>query len=75
MPHCNKQVVFAGWIPLSIVDYIVASKGFAFGLDFKTDQTEIEKIFSTPGYGVGTSLMGYANTGDDANVIANHYGI
>ncbi|HEY3915727.1 MAG TPA: GxGYxYP domain-containing protein, partial [Verrucomicrobiae bacterium] len=75
MPHCNKQVIFATWIPLSIIDYIVASKGFVFGLDFKTDQSEIEKIFSTQGYGVGTSLMGYANTGDDANVIANHYGI
>ena len=74
MPGCNQQVVFALWIPLSLIDYVVASKGFVFGLDFyNTDRAEIEKIFRTPGYGVGTSLMGYR--GDDANKVANPLGI
>src|SRR5258708_5717229 len=44
-------------------------------LDFNTEQAEIEKIFQTKGYGLGTSMMGYANTGDAANAIANHHGI
>ena len=75
MPGCSKQVVFALWIHGSLVDYAVASKGFIFGLDFNAERAEVEKIFRTSGYGVGTSLMGYANTADDANAIANHYGI
>jgi GxGYxY sequence motif in domain of unknown function N-terminal/GxGYxYP putative glycoside hydrolase C-terminal domain len=77
MPNCNKQVVFTPRMEYRMSDYVVASKGFAFWLDFKdpADQKEINKIFSTPGYGVGTSLMGYASDGDDANEIANPYGI
>ena len=77
MPGCSKQVVFAlnPRRALPLVDYAVASKGFVFWLNFKSDRAEIEKIFQTKGYGVGTSLMGYGNSGDDANIIANRYGI
>jgi GxGYxYP putative glycoside hydrolase C-terminal domain/GxGYxYP_N second domain/GxGYxYP third domain/GxGYxYP_N 1st domain len=84
MPGCTKQVVFAtgdprdrGAFESPITDYAVASKGFVFWLDFKKpdEVAEIKKIFSTSGYGVGTSLMGYANVGDAANVVANPYGI
>ena len=75
MPGCNKQVVFAVGSQLPLVDYVVASKGFVFGMDFNGDRVEVEKIFKTGGYGVGTSLMGYANTGDDANKVANPFGI
>ncbi len=75
MPNCTKQVVFALRNPMPLVDYTVASKGFIFWLDFNTEQAEIKKIFSTKGYAVGTSLMGYGNSGDDANSIANPYGI
>ena len=74
MPGCNKQVVFAVWDQAPLVDYVVASKGFAFGMDFNGDRAEVEKIFRAGGYGVGTSLMGYANTGDDANKVANPFG-
>ncbi len=75
MPNCSKQVVFALRNPMPLVDYAVASKGFVFWLDFNIEQAEIKKLFSTKGYGVGTSLMGYGNSGDDANSIANPYGI
>ena len=77
MPNCSKRVVFTPRYGMPIIDYVVASKGFAFWLDFKNldEQKEIEKIFSTPGYGVGTSLMSYASDGDYANEIANPYGI
>jgi GxGYxYP putative glycoside hydrolase C-terminal domain/GxGYxYP_N second domain/GxGYxYP third domain/GxGYxYP_N 1st domain len=86
MPHCTKKVIFATSnrrdkyrerIGNPITDYAVASKGFVFWLNFdKPDElTEIRKIFSTLGYGVGTSLMGYASDGDAANEIANRYGI
>ncbi len=75
MPRCNKQVVFAVGIHLPLVDYVVASKGFAFGMDFNADRSEVEKIFRMGNFSVGTSLMGYANTGDDANKVANPFGI
>ena len=77
MPNCNKQVVFTPRPQYRIFDYVVASKGFAFWLDFEkpADQEEIKKIFSTPGYGVGTSLMSYASDGDKANELANPFGI
>ena len=85
MPNCTRQVVFATGnrrldvtaerIGNPITDYATASKGFVFWLDFKTERAEVEKIFRTPGYGTGTSLMGYASTGDDANVVANRFGI
>jgi hypothetical protein len=74
MPGCNKQVVFAVGSQLPLVDYVVASKGFVFGMDFNGDRAEVEKIFRTGGYGVGTSLMGYANTGDEANKVSNPFG-
>jgi len=74
MPGCNKQVVFAVGSQLALVDYVVASKGFVFGTDFNSDRSTVEKIFRAGGYGVGTSLMGYANTGDDANKVANPFG-
>jgi len=59
MPNCTKQVVFTPRYGMSIIDYVVASKGFAFGLNFKdpTELQEVKRIFGTPGYGVGTSLM------------------
>jgi len=77
MPGCSKQVVFAlnADRVLPLVDYVVASKGFVFWLDFKTDEAEVKKIFRTKGYGVGTSLMGYGSDGDEANALANQYGI
>jgi hypothetical protein len=85
MPNCTKQVVFASSnrrvnataerIGDPITDYAVASKGFVFWLDFDTERTEVEKIFRTQGYGVGTSLMGYASTGDFGNIVANQFGI
>jgi len=85
MPNCTKQVVFATGnrrennseprIGNPITDYAVASKGFVFWLDFKTELAEVQKIFRTPGYGVGTSLMGYCSTGDGGNLVANPYGI
>lgn len=85
MPNCTKQVVFATGnrrldakaerIGNPITDYAVASKGFVFWLDFDTERPEVEKIFRTPGYGVGTSLMGYGSTGDGANYVSNPYGI
>ncbi|HEV2328156.1 MAG TPA: hypothetical protein VGY56_05125, partial [Verrucomicrobiae bacterium] len=77
MPNCNKQVVFTPRMRYRMCDYVVASKGFAFWLNFKdpVELQEVKKIFSTPGYGVGTSLMSYASDGDFANEIANPYGI
>jgi GxGYxY sequence motif in domain of unknown function N-terminal/GxGYxYP putative glycoside hydrolase C-terminal domain len=84
MPRCTKKVVFATGnrrdkyrerIGNPITDYVVASKGFVFWLDFDTEQAEVQKIFSTPGYGVGTSLMGYCSTGDGGNIVANPFGI
>jgi len=75
MPGCNKQVVFASWIQLPLDDYMAASKGFCFELDFNAERAEVQRIFRTQGYGVGTSLMGYANTGDLANIVANPFGI
>jgi hypothetical protein len=77
MPGCSHQVVFAVAKDKPLLDYAVASKGFTFWLDFKQadEQAEAEKIFATPGFAVGTSLMGYANDGDDANIPANKHGI
>jgi hypothetical protein len=85
MPHCTKKVVFATGnrrdnakaerIGNPITDYAAASKGFVFWLDFEKERAEVEKIFRTPGYGVGTSLMGYGSTGDGCNLIANPHGI
>jgi hypothetical protein len=76
MPNCTKQVVFPTRIDKynSTFDYAVASKGFAFWLDFHGERAEVQKIFRTRGYGVGTAMMGYANTGDDANEVANPFG-
>jgi hypothetical protein len=77
MPNCTGKVVFALRPDMPLDDYAVASKGFVFWLDFKNakEQSEIEKIFGTRGYGVGTSLMGYGSDGDQANEVANRYGI
>jgi hypothetical protein len=75
MPACNKQVVFATSLNMPLFDYAVASRGFAFWLDFDGERAEVQKIFGTMGYGVGTSLMGYANTGDLANEVSNPFGI
>ena len=84
MPNCTKKVVFATSnrremyrkrIGNPITDYAVASKGFVFWLDFNGERAEVQKIFRTPGYGVGTSLMGYASNDDHANEVANPFGI
>jgi hypothetical protein len=85
MPNCTKQVVFATGnrrldakaerIGNPITDYAVASKGFVFWLDFNTERSEVQKIFRTPGYGGGTSLMGYASDDDHANEVSNPFGI
>jgi hypothetical protein len=75
MPGCSKQVVFALKTGRPLTDYAAASKGFTFWLDFKTEQAQIQKIFKTTGYGVGTSLMGYGSNGDHANETANPFGI
>jgi hypothetical protein len=77
MPGCSRQVIFVTTNNMRIIDYAVATKGFTFWLDFKnkSEVSEVEKIFSTDGYKLGTSLMGYANSGDDANILANQHGI
>ncbi len=77
MPNCTRKVVFVFDRDKPLVDYAVASKGFVFWLDLKKEDelAEAKKIFATNGYTVGTSLMGYANDGDDANRFANPYGI
>ena len=75
MPNCTKRVVFTTPIDTSLFDYAVASKGFVFWLDFDKERAEVQKIFRTRGYGLGTSLMGYSNTGDEANLVSNPFGI
>jgi GxGYxY sequence motif in domain of unknown function N-terminal/GxGYxYP putative glycoside hydrolase C-terminal domain len=77
MPNCNKQVIFTPKSDRAVIEYAVATKGFTFWLDFKKqdEATEVKKIFGTPGYTVGTSLMGYASDGDAANDISNPFGI
>jgi hypothetical protein len=75
MPGCSRQVVFALNRDMPLTDYAVAGKGFVFWLDFKAERAEVEKIFRGAGYGLGTSLMGYANAGDEANAVANPFGI
>ena len=76
LPNCSKKVVFTVKYGYPVFDYVVATKGFVFWLDPDKDpmqKTELEKIYHMGGYGVGTSLMGYA--GDSANITANKYGI
>lgn len=75
MPNCTKKVLFALNRSMYLTDYVVSSKGFAFCLDFDSEQSEIARIFDTTGYGLGTSLMGYASNGDEANTTANFYGV
>jgi autotransporter-associated beta strand protein len=76
MPNCTrKSVYFAGAFDLVCMDYVVASKSFVFNLSLSdpAQVAKITEIFATPGYGVGTSLGGYA--GDSVNELANPYGI
>ena len=77
MPNCTRKVLFVFDLNKPLEDYAVASKGFVFWLDFKKEDelAEAKKILATNGYTVGTSLMGYANIGDDANRFANPLGI
>lgn len=75
MPNCSRQVVFAVKRGMPLADYAVATKGFTFWLDFGAERAQVERIFRSRGYGLGTALMGYANTGDDANAVANPFGI
>ena len=76
LPGCSNQVVFALHWSCPLIDYAVSSKGFVFWLNLKdpTETAMMETIFKEKGYTVGSSLMGYANSGDDANKIANHFG-
>ncbi|MCU0784165.1 MAG: autotransporter-associated beta strand repeat-containing protein, partial [Verrucomicrobia bacterium] len=76
MPNCTKQsVYFARAFDLECMDYVVSSKSFVFNLTVSdaAQSNQCRKIFSTPGYGVGASLGGYA--GDSVNRLANPYGI
>ncbi len=75
MPNCSKQVVFDLQMNMRLGDYVVATKGFDFWLDqdVPIQLAEMQKIFGTAGYGLGTSLMGYR--GDQVNDIANPHGI
>lgn len=75
MPNCSTQVVFTLSMEKRLCDYVVASKGFDFRLDRwnPAEGAEIKKIFSAQGFGLGTSLMGYA--GDEINEVANPFGI
>lgn len=77
MPHCNRKVVFALKYGHSLVDYVAATRGFAFWFNLKTDsdggRAEMDKIFRAGGYTVGSTLMGYDR--DSANTTANKYGI
>ena len=75
MPGCSKQVVFESQMNKPLSDYVVASRGFNFWLNFDNPEgrAETEKIFSAKGYGLGTSLMGYNH--DRANKISNPFGI
>ncbi|HEY4416434.1 MAG TPA: hypothetical protein VGO57_12150 [Verrucomicrobiae bacterium] len=75
MPNCSTQVVFELRMDKRLCDYVAASKGFNFWLDRGNpdELAEMKKIFHAKGYGLGTSLMGYA--GDGINEIANPYGI
>jgi GxGYxY sequence motif in domain of unknown function N-terminal/GxGYxYP putative glycoside hydrolase C-terminal domain len=77
MPGCSKKVVFTANYGVGLFDYAAATKGFAFWLNLKdkAERAEAEKIFQAKGYGVGTSLMGYASSRDDANIVANKYAI
>jgi autotransporter-associated beta strand protein len=76
MPNCTKKLVyFARDFDLVCLDYAAASKSFVFDLSLAdpAQVAKISEIFATPGYGVGTSLGGYA--GDSVNELANPYGI
>ena len=75
MTNCSAHVVFELRMDKRLCDYVVASKGFDFWLDRwnPAELAEIQKIFRPHGYGLGTSLMGYA--GEEVNEIANPFGI
>lgn len=75
MPNCSQQVLFVTRIGLPLVDYAVASRGFIFWLDFNAERSEVERVFRARRDRAGTTLMGYANTGDWGNVVANPFGI
>lgn len=77
MSDCDKRVIFSPKSDRAVIEYAVATKGFLFWLNFKKPEelAEVKKIFRTPGYTVGTSLMGYASDGDAANDISNPFGI
>jgi hypothetical protein len=78
MPNCTRQSVFVTYTTIvNVLDYVVTSKSFIFNLDMKipAEAALADRIFATPGYGVGTSLGGYGVDGDDVNIIANQYGI
>lgn len=75
MPNCTRKVVFALKSGVPLTDYVVASKGFVFWLDFDSEQPEISRIFNIGGYSIGTSLMGYASDRDGANRTVNFFGV
>lgn len=61
MTNCSAQVVFELRMDKRLCDYVVAGKGFDFWLDRwnPAERAEMQNIFRTKGYGLGTSLMGY----------------
>jgi hypothetical protein len=76
MPNCTREAVYVSRnFPLNVLDHVVSSKSFIFTLNAKVpaELELITKIFATRGYGVGTSLGGYA--GDSINRLANPHGI
>ena len=77
MPKAGKQVVLVGNYHMRMFDYAVASKSFIFWLDFTDDAeiAQVRRILDAGGYGAGVSLMGYANTADDANIVVNKAGV
>jgi hypothetical protein len=77
MPNAGKQVVLVGNYHMRMFDYAVASKSFIFWLDFTDDAeiAQVRRILDAGGYGAGVSLMGYANTADDANIVVNKAGV
>jgi len=77
LPRAEKKVLLVGSYHMRMFDYAVASRSFVFWLDFTKDReiAQIEKIIKAGGYGVGVSLMGYANNGDAANILVNKFGV
>lgn len=84
MPTAHPTIMFSvglrsDWThnPWILYDYVVASGGFAFWLNDSdpADQAVIEDICKAGRYKPGSTVMGYAQSGDDLLYIVNKYGI